>query len=245
MFGLALKASVPAVKPQLVQQTWIDRALNKTKYTPDIASLQMKKEVFVFVYNELMSDHSPHHKFFGDSPFQGKGYTLDSYSMWKKNLGNESFPIALKGLTQGPGQTRISSRKLRDINPAYTSDVKLGHIKGEVYKVTPDQVIQLDERSENTVQFNRVQTQIVIPHYVCDVVGDKIIPKATTFIRHAYMYLGNLNYWHDLLDNGVFYSVVKQRETNPVFPAFNNSFYYSVKEHNEFQGRLTYRLPRV
>lgn len=243
MFGLARKTSVPIVEQQLVPQTWISRGLSKTKHTPDIATLQLRKEVFLFVYNELMSEHSPHHKCLGEAEFQGKGYSLDVYSMWRKNLGNQSFPIVLKGLKEGPTPTKISSRKLKDIGPGLTTDVKQGHIKGEVYKVTPQQVIELDERYENTVQFRRVEASFVIPHYVCNVVGDKIIPKATTFIRHAYMYLGNLDYWHELLDNGVFYSVVKQRETNTTFPAFNNSFYYSVKEHDEFKGRLTFPVP--
>jgi gamma-glutamylcyclotransferase (GGCT)/AIG2-like uncharacterized protein YtfP len=196
---------------------WLSEANKAGMYSPDIARLQMKRNHHVFLYGTEMEGHRNHFKFCGNSGYLGIAFTFArDFVMWKKAVGDESFPFALRG---------VSSTKT---GPS--------RVCGELYDLTPKQVICLDEHLLNTVQFDRVRLKVVVPHVVVKGVGDKVVRTLSVFPPiECWMYVGKTRYWEDLLDGGMQYPVVKSRTSATEFKHFNNSFRYSVQEHNDFK----------
>jgi len=195
MFNLR-KVSVARVvnlfrkKPQ-----WLEEDQWETKNTPDVATLEAQALVHVFVYGQMMRKRPQHKKWMGDknSAYLCYGFTYEPYEMWKKELGKESYPVALEGATPGFPSNRI---------------------KGELHTMLPHQVFTLDRMMENTVQFERRRVRIVIPHYrdmsffgsAQDMPAfqaeDKYTHSLQTPTVSAFMYVGKPDYWEPMF-NGI------------------------------------------
>jgi gamma-glutamylcyclotransferase (GGCT)/AIG2-like uncharacterized protein YtfP len=199
------------------------KSVNKAgMYTPDMWQLQQKVNHHVFLYGDTMEGHRNHYKYISNSPFLGIAYTVPhSFIMWKKAIGEESFPLVLQGVS----------------HPA----VKPNRVRGELYDLSPQQVIKLDEYMLNTVQFNRVRLKVVVPHtrivrFDPEHGESRLVETKGIYPPvECWMYVGRTDYWEDLLDGGFHYPVVKTKEINREFKVFNNSFHYSVAEHNDFK----------
>jgi gamma-glutamylcyclotransferase (GGCT)/AIG2-like uncharacterized protein YtfP len=216
MFGLRKKKElINGETPGFT--AWLNTANRSGLFTPDMWRLQQKKNHHVFLYGDSMEGHHNHFKHVGNAPYLGIAYTFNrDFIMWKKSVGDESFPFILRGVA--------------------STQVGKGRVKGELYDLTPRQVIQLDEYMLNTVQFNRVRLKVTVPHIVRRLVGDKVTQTLSVFPPiESWVYVGKTDYWEDLLDGGYRYPVVKSGHTNPSFKVFNNSFHYSVQEHNDFK----------
>ena len=155
-------------------------ASKKALFTPDLAELQQKETINIFLYNEMQTGQPNHGKLGPTAIYRGCGYTASSaYSMWTKRLGNETFPMALKIEDDHVlGQTSLIG------DP--------GQIMGEVYTIRPFEIIPLDEYMLNCVYFERTPTQILVPF--------KTDPKNDKFdfvVAEAYMWTARRQFWDE------------------------------------------------
>lgn len=207
--------------PSNVNQELIDDAAELAAHdhvnTPDYSILQQCKYQLLFVYNEFQKGCREHEGFMDfDAKPCGQAFTVDDhFTVWKKNLGKESFPIALVGDRKASETWYTSSRRLSNgVNRAYIRVAPKARIKGEVYAVRPYQYLELDKYYENTVQFDRVRVKLVMPYtrIEADHKTFTIVKTHTSHIIRAWMYMGRSDYWSDLLDCGINFSLIPHYE---------------------------------
>jgi len=161
------------------------------KYTPDLAKLREKPAHFMFFVDDLKRGHRRHEMLKG-AEFFATAFSRSGYSMWKHNLGKETFPI-----------------------PFEDSDavVPFSKVKGELYLVPTDMIKILDEHRQNGVQFIRKRVRLAIPFRTVRMDKDaKVVYTSRTREQYwsAWMYVGINDYWVELL-NGVQFGTVSQQ----------------------------------
>lgn len=154
-------------------------------YTPDASILSRFKRQLFFVYDDMMnggtkSDLIVEASVSGKWPLANV-YTDDTFFFWKKELGSESFPVALD----------------KDVTGFYhgnSFDKAPAKIWGELYAIRPSQFKLLDNEKENGVQFIRRQVSVTLPYYH----GASKFPDTQTY-DDVWMYVGVHEYWDDQL----------------------------------------------
>lgn len=122
---------------------WVEKALKAAPFTPDIQELETRERHLVFEYGTAMRGYRNSDLLNGFLYTAFTNPNVGKYSLWKKKLGPMSFPIAL---------------------PISFRDTPLRAIKGELHAIRPTQFIELDKYMLNTVQFERVRVNVVIPY---------------------------------------------------------------------------------
>lgn len=178
---------------------WFAEAVVKHPFTPDINRLLHLESWWVFVYDECQTG-MPNHKFIAeDSRTYGEGMTNDTFTLWKRPLGQLSYPIALD-----------FHEKIKEVPQAF--------IKGKLVNMSTSKLIELDSYKENTVQFLRRRVNLNFFYREVCVVKDPT--KYTTLspmvetqgvsqvtIPHlqtvrAWMYVGVPDFWLKLTTKG-------------------------------------------
>lgn len=162
------------------------------KYTPDLAKLREKRAHYMFFPDDMKRGHRRHAMIKESSKFCAQGFTKSGFSMWRHNLGQESYPISFED------------------KDAFVPFLKL---KGEVFLVPTDTIKILDEHRENGVQFLRKRVRISIPFRIQRMDRDaKVIHTSRTYEQHLspWMYVGVNDHWVELL-NGIQFSPVTQQ----------------------------------
>jgi hypothetical protein len=202
----------PDTKSELA--SWQEEVEEKNKYTPDVPHLFTKWTWLLFVCDEMKRDHRNAimlSDVFGPAirlPL-APAFTKPEFSMWKKKLGKESYPVPLQGITEGPGPHKITSAKLTNMKPKDKVDIPQRSIRGELYVVTPERILKLDKYKENTVVFARKQVEILVPHiYTVRNSYATSIQKYSCTTLPAWMYVGINSYWEDHIDGGFQFSLV-------------------------------------
>jgi gamma-glutamylcyclotransferase (GGCT)/AIG2-like uncharacterized protein YtfP len=174
------------------QRNLIHSYCRENPSTPDILKLQKKKRVLLFVYDQMLSK-GREHDLVSETSITGKwpiysGYTESKFHLWNKNLGKESYPVALK----------------EDVTGFYKGEKQpAAKIWGELYAIRPSQFILLDSVRDNGVQFIREEVEICVPM-------DKVLYSKQQPVPHipendmlwrfpAQMYVGIYKYWDDQL----------------------------------------------
>lgn len=170
----------------------VKQALERTRFTPDIARLQQRDWWLTFIYNEWQQGHRDFGKYLDQSQIvAGAAFTERDFSLWKTRLGLHSYPIIF--------------------NTSFSTVTK-APVKGQLYKVTPQQMIVLDNQMLNTVEFARVRMSLTIPYTALDKsvieelknidpplamgrVGPYIIDENRQFRIRAWCYVGVPQYW--------------------------------------------------
>lgn len=175
----------------------------EAEFTPDLWMLEQKKSHLVFIHDDMMQTQ-PNHSMVQAQSLSGfypfcYGYTARRYSFVKKNLGLQSFPIAL-------------NLRETDNLPYWMADSQ--RLRGEVYAIRTPGIIALDNHRQNGVQFERLKVMINIghrknyKHTTTDSKGivhiDYSLGKEEMTSVMAYMYVGREDYWKDQLEAGFF-----------------------------------------
>lgn len=199
MFGRHVKA----VQQQQNFAQQLIQGYKPPEFTPDLWLLEQKKAHLVFVADDMMQTN-PNHKLIQGGSISGfypfaYGYTARRFSFVKKNLGTQTFPIALD---------------LRETSnlPVWMADSY--RLRGEVYALRPLQIVSLDNHRQNGVQFTRTPVTINIghrknyKHTTTDSKGNSHIDyslgrEEMTSVT-AMMYVGREAYWKDQLEAGFF-----------------------------------------
>jgi len=183
-------------------------ALMQTKYTPDIAELELHKFVLLFVCDDVMRAGRNYKLIADQSAKAARGFTLKAFNFYRKRTDGTGIPMVIN--TQ-PDRFNFTALK----------------IKGEIHAVEPTAFLKLDHHYQNGVQFRRVRTKILYPTREHGMIlnkdaDGKPLPKALQGPKHflfservhpitAWMYIGVPNYWNPLLDGGFEFETVSIR----------------------------------
>lgn len=159
--------------------------------SPDVWFLEQFQYQLFFFPDEMMQGRRQHNIIkdvaLGGEPLHPGCFTASKYTFWKKDLGVESFPIALP-------ETYQPSNWLRKPPVA-------ARIQGELYAIRPHIIWKkLDILRHNRVQFQRRRVDISIPYKEVRYNDVRPLPIVSdVYVRsvRAWMYEGIPDYWDD------------------------------------------------
>ena len=161
---------------------WFDKADQEARHTPDLWRLQQYRRQLMFFPDEFQ-DNLHKRSLLGDTV--GPSYvafTEAPFTMWKKCLGGETFPIITEGVWPAVPALRI---------------------RGELKTIRIPSIIKLDNYRRRGYNFIRKRIPLVLPYQRIHVHG-----SGEFRIRYeriwAWMYIGNPNYWNSLLKDNYF-----------------------------------------
>ena len=211
----ALKRLI-AYSPKL--ELWHKTSMEETKYTPDIARLEISTHQPVFVYNDWMRRRREHNQIEG-SEYRGAAFTyMDNFAMFIHNLGKDrSYPIALMGNDLVVPPEGVSTTKtLQQLKHSYGlvsgSKAPPRRLTGELFRVPSSHIVKLDNLLMNTVQFVRIKVPIVIYYHQSywSKAAGSVVSNEKEKHRNAWIYLGIRSYWDDLIDGGFSYRLATE-----------------------------------
>jgi len=169
------------------------------QFTPDINLLQSKFWNWIFVPDECMTLGHKHELMqkgaSGFYPFYSDCYTSEKFTCLEKQLGKLSQQLTFQ---------TINDPEL----PMWMN--KAHRVKGELYSLSGEDIIKLDNYKKNTVYSNRVRVNINIPYTLKNrkvsqtyngtwsASYESSKPHITSI--NASMYVSSLDYWHDQLE---------------------------------------------
>lgn len=160
--------------------------------TPDMWRLGQYKWQHLFVMGDENERDLAAEGSFSCMPEHPTCYTEGKFTLWKKDLGEKSYPVPLPESYRPTGYVRWP--------------VEAARIRGELWKIHPEQFILLDSHKQNGIQFRRQRIQIILP---AAPVGwrAKSYPIVGQFTVHAtvptWVYIGIKDYW-DAQIGGIF-----------------------------------------
>jgi gamma-glutamylcyclotransferase (GGCT)/AIG2-like uncharacterized protein YtfP len=164
----------------------LEEAKADAKFSPDMSDLEDYEKVSLFVHDNLKNDAER----LAEATHVGTAFTKGEFAFWKRTCDDKVHAVALS--------THCGNKMARSI-------------RGELYRVSPDLIFELDKLYENGVAFNRTRLSIIMlgtertwtrPHPANGYKGKVEEVPATKKLR-AYMYLGNPDFWKPQLDSAV------------------------------------------
>ena len=197
-------------KPFIYPAERMTEIAERYKYSPDISFLQRHETQLLFVVDELMSFHRKHDLIV--NPIKTwSAFTLEPFSMMKKRMGVESYPIPIR---ERFGEW---SKELGGAGVPWTS------IKGEIYALRPNgDWADIDTYYRNGVEFKRERIHIRIPTYTR--IDGKI--KKREDLCRAWMYIAVPDFWINMITDFDFKPV---RTFVPHFDLDRGPYYYFTK----------------
>lgn len=189
--------------------------------TPDIAHLEQYHWQLLFVYDSMMLRHPKNELLGGEAIKLANAYSVDNFSLWRKKLGLESYPIPVtKQFSFAP----------------------FCRIKGELWAVRPYRYIEIDKLKNNGVHFRRERVRVIIPYRAVTVVSsypetldkETVLSDERVHIIKAWMHVGNYGYWSELIDAG--YTTTPVQHFIPKVQsnvALMQYYYFTKKEYVE------------
>lgn len=157
-----------------------------TKYTPDIARLSAHNWNIFLITDDMMRGRRAHQllKDRDKCMYLCTAYTINDFTMFKKNLGLATYPVVLD-----PPE---------DAARGIISRASRGPIRGELWAIKADQVKELDKHRLNTVEFHRRRVYVDIPYQTVNKYKYEVV--LSEWMHHegqrAWMYIGDFGYWH-------------------------------------------------
>lgn len=203
--------------------SYFDYLREETRYTPDVATLELHAWQLFFACDETQPGH---HKasILGEYQYKMPGFTQQSFNYWDSQIPfNPPVPMEASGF--------------RNAMPNYPNIAK---IKGQILLVRPQALIDLDNYREQGVQFERRKVRIIVPYRALKRIFDHPdLPTADieweangiglTFERvctiRAWMYIGIPKYWDKMISAFDWTSV-------PIYNAKNRNWckeYYQIR----------------
>lgn len=184
---------------------WFAERENETYFTPDANMLEQRPWQNLFLYGEDRPDIGNNMAKMEDHILDAPtvAFTRDHFSMYRKELGAESYPIAL---SQRYGFDHFNS------------------IKGYWVIIRSSQLYELDNYRQNGKLFIRKRVRLLVPYTRTRWVkqttdaqrGGTQPPERLIKKISAHMYVGNPDYWGDHIDAGyLFKAQVKTVSKSP------------------------------
>lgn len=183
------------------------------EHTPDIVRLQQKESHLYFAYHLVNNGHSG---------FLDSGMTADPFQLWKGRHGDNVYPVATH---QIPQMRRLPCLPVR----------------GRLLLLSTEELIQMDEWTQNGVQFTRKTVEIRIPRELETHERDRAIRDGgdifpayhrrnskvcmpTGGLVKASIHIGRSEFFADKLDGGFTFSQVKP------FDDFSRYLQFTVRD---------------
>lgn len=176
---------------------WFAERENENLFTPDSNMLQQRPWQNLFLYGEdrpdIGNNMAEMEPFIADTPVVA--FTRSHFSMYRKELGAESFPIAIEDKFAFDDHTCI---------------------KGYVVSILSSKLYELDNFRQNGKMFVRKRVKLLVPYtrirWLKDTTevrrGGTQPPERTVKKISAHMYVGRSEYWLDHLDAGYNFSPI-------------------------------------
>lgn len=212
------------VQREEIRQQFMEYAHEKFSYnahTPDLQALSRKKSHRVFLYGESMCSISGAHTIEEFGKRQATAFSVRKFELWKKKLGRSSFPFALE---------------------PHFKTVQAQSLKGELWKMTTEGLLDLDFSLRNGVEFQRVRAMFSIPYREVVFLKNRLVTKEPgeepsyqsivtsnePRVMHvsAWVYVGVSSYWVPQVDGGYLTSPVsrfKSKRTGEQYYFFTNA----------------------
>lgn len=169
---------------------------NQYSRTPDLWYLNQHARQLVFIADDFKVGKPRHSLIEGQLPIHPSCYTLHNLTVYKKDLGNHSFPL--------PFEEGVDF----DIHGWYKPE--LARMQGELYALPSSFLWKvLDIEKDNGVQFERKRVSITLPWRevtfnddpAAKVWVEKIPNISKDYIRtvRAWMYIARPEYWDDYI----------------------------------------------
>lgn len=175
MFGAIKRAVLPnQVLYPVPSKAWFDYAeLHHGIHTPDACILDEYQFQLMFIYNGMMRN-MPHHEHIGDgSDFLSYAFTKNDYRMFKKDLGQESFPVMLEAGDDDYLREHYA-KKDQEERPILRGPAM---VRGELYKVRPQQFRPIDTYMDNGVLFKRRRIRLLVPSKTVISVRERVVSE--------------------------------------------------------------------
>lgn len=201
MLKSAIRSVIPAFGYSFPSANEVIEEFEKTKFTPDISRLTEKEWHPVFVCDELKKDHLKHNLLGMDAKFAYPAYTQGLFQLWEPR-----------------DDATLSSVPIKHYDP-YALDIrffpKAAKIKGEVYYIRSLQFLVLDNYKQNTVEFRRQKSMVIVPYRPVKWLKDPYLDPDNTrsgyhspikvgeeriHLARVWMYVGRKAYWEPLLN---------------------------------------------
>lgn len=172
-------------------------------YTPDLGWLEQFEFQLLFCPDELQRSQPEYKHISEHSAFMANAYTRKTFDYWEQRIGNTrlGIPLPASNITLGT----LFPRSCR--------------IRGEIHAVRPAAFIEIDYYKENTIRFLRKRVELLLPYrpllnrnvslrerhkeLPLALQGEKkMLGIEKVHIIRAWMYIGNPEYWDNLLDAG-------------------------------------------
>lgn len=200
-------------------QATIQKINQETKYTDDAWWLEQFTYQWLFVFDDFMSVHK------GDleGAKMGIAYTKRDYILWKKDMGEDSYPIALRSMV--PHNT-----------PSW-ADPKPGDgykIKGELWLIRPQVLKGLDKFKENRHVFQRKRITVVVPSHELTFETGQNYPFSPSLQElQVWSYIGVPELWKPLIAHTPGYRATRlYKPNNKLLLPY---YFFSQQELNEEQ----------
>lgn len=195
---------------------WFQKQYEKGKTSPDAMLLQRHIRLPIFVPDELMQRHREH-RLLIEPRSRGSGYTNRSFSFFQYMNDGEPFPIALH---------------------KQFSSVPHSIIKGEVYDISPENLLALDYYKDNGRVFIRERQIINVPFAPTRHVWAQDIQQIS-----AWMYVAAPE-WEKVIDGGYSFRPVSLFERPPErIKNFRIYYHYLRPEIDVNNCRTTHFVP--
>lgn len=168
---------------------------NQYHRTPDLWYLNQHARQLVFIADDFKTGKKRHELLEGQLPIHPSCYTLNNFTVWKKDLGEHSFPL--------PFEDGIDF----EVHGWYKPEP--ARLQGELYAMPSSFIWKvLDIQKDNGVQFERKRASITVPYREVRFsdkpnagVWDKIptISKDNLRTIRAWMYVAKPDYWDDYI----------------------------------------------
>lgn len=216
MLGWLKQTATAITRPHRPDAQWIAEASQLYPNTPDLWWLSRRHFQLLFVYGTQMRGHPQHELVMNYGAYAATTYTDGKFSLWKKRLGKESFPIALEDSTPLPDGHLAAGWK-----PPTWSLPPRARVQGELYALETPQMYALDKHYENTLEFKRKRVPLIIPYHklyripyensdtqkqIAEAIGtdfkDQVVTSESCVeLVRAWVYIGKSDYWTNQSDH--------------------------------------------
>jgi hypothetical protein len=189
----------------------LQSAADAVEYTPDMWRECRFEWRRLFIPDEMQRGFYRYPLIQENSWFRARAFTEESFTMWKKKLGEASYAIVL---------------------PQAYSNVPLAHIGGQLHYVRPNLFKELDKLKLNGLQFIRRPVSVMVPFR--EQVSSRTAGHERVRRCYAFMYVGIADYWNRELDGGYYFEPVRRYESKSAF--VKDYYLFSKLEYTNATG---------
>src|SRR5215831_7535916 len=137
-------------RPRVPTAEWLNVADNAAKFTADLWMVERHPVHRLFVVNDMMRRHVRHNVLIG-AKFLCQGFTEGRFTFWKQQA-KFNYPVPLK----------MEYPRYINSNMTFPVEVRRAQIKGELFLVPCETIIDLDFTMQNGVEFRRKNINVVV-----------------------------------------------------------------------------------